>query len=127
MKRIIAIGLIFMLCLLPGCKKKPDGPTITGSVAVIYGDQVIVSETVTTNCDNAEDVILEVCQKHKIAYRLNNHMFDGFGGYDSTDTDGWILYVDEEVADKGAYEMMLEDDFKVVFDYVNYNDVFFVE
>ena len=127
MKKIIAVGLVLILCLLPGCKKKETGPTITGLVEVTYNDQIIVSEVVITNCKNAEDVILEVCQKHKISYRLNNHMFDGFGGYDSTNTDGWILFVNDELADKGAYEMMLEDDFKVVFDYVNYDEVFFTE
>ncbi|MBE7018380.1 MAG: DUF4430 domain-containing protein [Ruminococcaceae bacterium] len=127
MKKILAISLIFVLCLLSGCQKKVDTPEITGLVEVIYNEQKIVSEVVTTHCDNAEDVLLEVCQKNKTPYQLNDHMFNGFGGYASTETDGWILYVNDEIADKGAYEMKLENDFKVVFSYVNYDEVFFAE
>ena len=127
MKKILAISLIFVLCLLSGCQKKVDTPEITGLVEVIYNEQKIVSEVVTTHCDNAEDVLLEVCQKNKIPYQLKDHMFDGFGGYHSTETDGWILYVNDETADKGAYEMKLENDFKVVFSYVNYDEIFFAD
>ena len=127
MKKILAISLIFVLCLLSGCQKKVDTPEITGLVEVIYNEQKIVSEVVTTHCDNAEDVLLEVCQKNKIPYQLKYHMFDGFGGYHSTETDGWILYVNDETADKGAYEMKLENDFKVVFSYVNYDEIFFAD
>ncbi len=126
MKRILVICVMIVLCL-SGCQQKPTTPEITGSVAVLYGEQAIVSEDVTTTCDDAEEVLLEVCQKHKVPYRLDNHMFDGFGGYDSTDTDGWILYINGELADKGAYEISLEDGFRVEFRYVNYNEVFFAE
>ena len=120
MKKIIAFGLVLMLCILSGCKKQADGPTITGLVEIVYKDQKLVSEMVTTNCDNAEDVILEVCQKNKIAYRLDNHFFDGFGGYDMTDTEAWMLYVNGEQASKGAYEIELENGFEVIFSYENW-------
>lgn len=120
MKKVIAICLVFMLCLLPGCKKKSDAPSVTGLVEIVYKDQKLVSETVTTNCENVEDVILEVCQKHKIAYRLDNHFFDGFGGYSMSDSEAWMLYVNGEKASKGAYEIKLENDFEVVFSYENW-------
>ncbi len=126
MKKILAICLMMLLCL-SGCQQKTNAPEITGSVSVLYGEQIIVSDDITTTLDNAEKVLLGVCQEHKIPYRLNNHMFDGFGGYDSTDTDGWILYIDGELADKGAYQISLEDGFHVEFRYVNYNEVFFTE
>lgn len=126
MKKILVICLIVVLCL-SGCQQKPAAPEVTGSVAVVYNEQIIVSDEVTTTCDDAEEVLLEVLQKHKIPYRLNNHMFDGFGGYDSTDTDGWILYINGGLADKGAYEIPLEDGFYVEFRYVNYNETFFAE
>ncbi len=127
MRKILVIGLVMILCLLTGCQAKHNQQPISGLVSIVYYDQVIVSEEITTTGVTAEDALLEVCQKNKIPYRLNNHMFDGFGGYDSTDTDGWILYVNDEIADKGAYEMNLEDGFTVVFSYVNYSEAFFLE
>ena len=128
MKKILAISIVLLVCFLSGCQEnKTEKQPIDGSVSIVYHDQTIVSEEITTVADTAEDVLLEVCQKHKIPYRLNNHMFDGFGGYDSTQTDGWILYVNDEIADKGAYEMELENDFSVAFVYVNYSEVFFME
>ncbi len=127
MKKITTIALFFILCLLVGCQATPEKPTITGSVVILYENQEIISENVLTTGETAEDVLLEVCQNHKIPYRLDNHMFDGFGGFDSTDTDGWILYVNDEIADKGAYEMKLENGFRITFEYVNYNEVFFAE
>lgn len=127
MRKILAISLVLILCLLTGCQRNHNQQTISGSVSISYGDQLIISEEITTTGVTAEDVLLEVCQKNKIPYRLNNHMFDGFGGYNSTDTDGWLLYVNDKLADKGAYEMQLEDGFTVVFSYVNYSEVFVLE
>lgn len=127
MKRVLMIALVTMLCLLSGCHTASENPAISGTVSILYGDREIISEDIATMGNTAEDVLLEVCQKNKIPYRLNNHMFDGFGGFDSTDTDGWILYVNGVIADKGAYEMKIEDGFDVSFVYVNYNEVFFAE
>lgn len=127
MRKMLTISLVLILCLLTGCQGNHNQQSISGLVSVTYGDQIIISEEIITTGVTAEDVLLEVCQKNKIPYRLNNHMFDGFGGYDSIDTDGWILYVNDEMADKGAYEMKLEDGFTVVFSYVNYSEAFFSE
>ena len=127
MKKIIAISLALILCFLAGCQKAPQQPVISGTVSVIYGDKIIVSEEIQTTGLTAEDVLLEVCQNHKIPYRLKDHMFDGFGGFASTNTDGWILFVTDHIADKGAYLINLEDGFKVTFSYVNYDEVFFTE
>ena len=127
MKRILILSFVLLLCFLTGCQEHSDTPSVSGTVSIIYGNQNIVSEEIVTAGTTAEDVLLEVCQKNKIPYRLSDHMFDGFSGYDSTETDGWILYVNDEIADKGAYEMMIEDGFNVSFVYVNYNEVFFAE
>ncbi len=127
MKKNLILGFVLILCCITGCQNNSAKPAISGTVSIVYDNRNIVSEEIITTGVTAEDVLLEVCQKNKIPYRLNNHMFDGFGGYDSTETDGWILYVNDQLADKGAYEMTIEDGFKVSFVYVNYNEVFFAE
>lgn len=124
MRKILCICFVFIFCFLTGCQSGSTAPAISGTVSIIYDDQTIISEKITTTGTTAEDVLLEVCQNNKIPYRLNNHMFDGFGGYDSTENDGWILYVNDEIADKGAYEMTLAEGFDVSFIYVNYNKIF---
>lgn len=127
MKKTMAFCLALLLCFLSGCQPISEKPVISGTVAVVYGDNTIVSENIETQGVTAEDVLLEVCQKNKIPYRLDNHMFDGFGGFDSTETDGWILYINNQIAEKGAYAINLEDSFNVTFSYVNYNEVFAAE
>ena len=124
MRKILTVFLILAFCFLTACQQTSDTPAISGTVSIIYDNQTILSEEITTTGTTAEDVLLEVCQKNKVPYRLTNHMFDGFGGYNSTETDGWILYVNDAIADKGAYEMTITEGFDVSFSYVNYDEIF---
>ena len=68
MRKILAISLVLILCLLTGCQRNHNQQSISGSVSITYGDQIIISEEITTTGVTAEDVLLEVCQKNKIHF-----------------------------------------------------------
>lgn len=124
MKKIISILLICILLTATACTQQSDTPLLKGRVVILTEDTVVLSEEVSTHSENVEEVFVETCQKNKIPYTLNSNMFDNFGGIASTQTDGWILYVNGEVAQAGAKFIALEDNFLVEFKYVNYDEIF---
>lgn len=123
MKKMICFGLCILL-LLTACSNNAEGSVKNGKVVILTEDTTILSDDLSTQSKTVEDALLEVCQKNKIPYTLNNNMFDNFGGIPSSQTDGWILYVNGEVAQAGAKFIELEDNFLVEFKYVNYDEVF---
>lgn len=124
MKKIVTGFLAMLLLFLCACQNTDSTPELSGKVAVFTEDTAILSEDVKTHATNVEDVLVQTCREHKIPYTLTNNMFDNFGGIASTQTDGWILYVNGEVAQAGAKFIPLEDNFLVEFKYVNYDEVF---
>ncbi|MBO5409384.1 MAG: DUF4430 domain-containing protein [Clostridia bacterium] len=124
MKRMIAVAFTVFILALTACSGETGGATIQGRVEIFTEDTSVLSQVITTSKTTAEDVLVEACQSVKIPYTLDNHMFDNFGGIASGKTDGWILYVNGEVAQTGAYQVNLEDDFLLEFKYVNYDMVF---
>lgn len=124
MKKIAASILVLLLLMVTACQKTETTPELSGTVAIFTEDTEIVVEEVVTHATNVEDVLVETCQKNKIPYTLTNNMFDNFGGISSTQTDGWILYVNGEIAQAGAKFIPLENNFLVEFKYVNYDMVF---
>ncbi len=124
MKKTFTVILSLLFLMLSACSVGEQGKTIQGEVKIYTEDTTVLSEMVTTSKNNAEDVLIEACQKQKIPYTLESNLFDNFGGIASTKTDGWILFVNGEVAQTGAYQVMLEDGFLVEFQYVNYDTIF---
>ncbi len=124
MKKIISITLLTLLLVLTACTNNTDAPVLNGRVVILTEDTAVLSEEVSTQCQDVEEVLVETCQKNKIPYTLTNNMFDNFGGIASTQTDGWILYINGEVAQAGAKFIPLEDNFLVEFKYVNYDEIF---
>lgn len=124
MKRIVSVFLLLFILLLSACGETTPAKTIQGRVEIFTEDSSVLSKELSTQKSTAEDVLVEACQSEKIPYTLTNNMFDNFGGIASTETDGWILYVNGELAQTGAYEVILEDNFLVEFKYVNYDAVF---
>lgn len=114
----------FTLILCSGCIKNNDEKTVNATVVISHEETVLLSETITTSAKTVEDAIIEACQKQKIPYTLKENMFDNFGGIASTKTDGWILYINTEVANAGAKFIKLEDNCRIEFKYVNYDKVF---
>ena len=72
----------------------------------------------------ASDAILRACQNQKIPYTLTNGLFDGFGGLKSTKTDGWLFYVNGEIAPMGAEDTPIKDGDMIEFKYENYESAF---
>ena len=124
MKKICLTVSLLVLLLLSACQGQPPAEMITGNVEIFTEDTSVLSEKISIKKGTAEDAILEACQQKKIPYTLKNNMFDNFGGISSTETEGWILYINGELAQKGAYEIMLEDSFLIEFKYVNYDSIF---
>lgn len=124
MKKLVCLTAAMLMLFLAACQNTESTPELSGKVAIFTEDTSIVVEDVTTHATNIEEVLVETCRKNKIPYTLTNNMFDNFGGIPSTQTDGWILYVNGEVAQAGAKFIPLEDNFLVEFKYVNYDEVF---
>lgn len=73
----------------------------------------------------AADLIIAVCQAQGIPYTFNDGMFDNFNGVASTDSAGWLLYVDGELAELGANDIVVESEDTVVeFRYISYQEAF---
>ena len=53
--------------------------------------------------------------------------FDNIGGYAATETDGWLLYYNGELAPVGAEDLILEEGDTVSFSWENYNEAFNLE
>lgn len=124
MKKIGVSVLLIAVLLLSSCAPHTNTPEISGTVKIFTQDTPVLDVSLTTAKTNAEDILIEACQKNKIPYTLNNNMFDNFGGISSTQTDGWILFIDGEVANAGAKFIDINDGFQIEFRYVNYDEVF---
>ena len=124
MKKMICIPLLVVMLILTACQNTSDAPLLEGTVSIFTENVVILSEEVSLQAENVEEALVKTCQQNKIPYTLTNNMFDNFGGIASTQTDGWILYVNGELAQAGAKFITLEDGFLIEFKYVNYDEVF---
>ncbi|MBQ7792434.1 MAG: DUF4430 domain-containing protein [Clostridia bacterium] len=124
MKKMLCIPLLVVMLILTACQNTSDAPLLEGTVSIFTEDAVILSEEVSLQAENVEEALVKTCQQNKIPYTLTNNMFDNFGGIASTQTDGWILYVNGELAQAGAKFITLEDGFLIEFKYVNYDEVF---
>ena len=127
-KSIVAICIVFcMAFLISACGKvQNDGEKIPVSVKIESTDKVLLEDEVSiaTNEANAAQAIIEACQAKKMAYTLNDGMFDNFDGIASTQTDGWILFINGETSDYGAKDTKVSANDMVEFRYVNYDEVF---
>ena len=128
MKKAASLSLLF-LCLIficAGCNTTES--SVSGTVKIIGPDNTeIISTQVSVKGSEptAEQAVIEACKEKKLAYTLQNNMFDNFDSIASTQTDGWILYANsDKPAETGANLIQLEDGFTVEFRYVNYDQVF---
>ena len=130
-KRILSVSLLIIIALslfaFTGCTKETP---LFGEVIITGpdGEKLLDSEIyVSKHNATAADAIIMACSEMKFAYTYENGMFDNFDGVASTMEDGWLLYSDEEIAETGAGELLLEDYFNIEFKYVNYAESFNLE
>lgn len=124
-KRFVLVLLVLLTALsFAACSNGESGPQISGRVEIIGIDaEVLLDSSVSVSeTSMASDAIIAACQAEKMAYTYKKNMFDGFGGQNSTQTDGWLLYLNGEQAQVGAGELALEDGFVIGFYYENYDE-----
>ncbi len=127
-KRLIVL-LFLSLCLLAACGNGGQ-PQVTATVQVtlidMAGNQLLDAETtVSSAAPNAEEAVKQACKENNIPMTLTGGMFDGFGGQKSTQTDGWLLYVNGKQAEKGAADIPIQDGDQISFRYENYDEAFY--
>ena len=100
MKKAASLSLLF-LCLIficAGCNTTES--SVSGTVKIIGPDNTeIISTQVSVKGSEptAEQAVLEACKEKKLAYTLQNHLFDNFDSIASTQTDGWILFANSDI------------------------------
>ena len=129
-KRLILL-LLASLCLLALAACGNGGqPQVTATVQVtlidMAGNQLLDAETsVASAAPNAEEAVKQACKENNIPMTLTGGMFDGFGGQKSTQTDGWLLYINDKQAEKGAADIPIQDGDQIAFRYENYDEAFY--
>ncbi len=119
--------LIFISAVLTsGCTQTTSGTAIHVQAEIIQDNNPLLSVQmeVTTTEPKADDVIIAACKQEKLPYTYNSGMFDNFGGIASTETDGWLLYHNGQLANVGAKDIAISEGDIITFKYENYNAAF---
>ncbi len=122
--RVLALTLAVSLLLLAGCSAKGVDVTvqITGPEGVS-----IFNQTVTVNTKEeptAMDATEAAVAKGKLTMEATDGFVTAFSDLPSTPTDGWLLYVNTELAMVGAKEQMISQGDTIEWRYKNYDEVF---
>ncbi len=131
-KKLLALcGAVLMVTvfILSGCSDKGASSykdPVTVAVKIVSTEKTVLEEEVTLEKEDATAgaAVMQACQNKKLAYTKDQGMYDGFDGITSTQTDGWLLYVNDELAEKGADEQTVAEGDVVIFQYVNYDEAF---
>ena len=130
--RIFSVLILICLCLSfaacsagdGGTENIADGISVTVDIVSQQGDSLL-SKTIEVEKDStAAAAMKKACQAEKFAYHEKSGLYDGFGGIESTETDGWLFYVNGEMPSIGANEYKLKAGDTVSFRYQNYDEAF---
>lgn len=125
---MIAALYCMMLISLTACAAPESAKETAASVKIINGTEILLDETVAVKKDapTAQDALVQACQSKKLAYQNKNGLFDGFGGVESTQEDGWLFYFNGELPEKGVADVLLEDNGENLIEmkFVNYSEAF---
>ncbi len=119
---VFALMLALLLCFA-GCTGEKVSVNVSVKISADY-DIVNKSLTVSAKEPHASDAIIYACQNEKVAYTINDGLFDDFGGLKSTKTDGWLFYVNGQIAQLGAEDTPIKDGDVIEFRYENYESAF---
>ncbi len=125
MKKFLLVFTISLTIILACACGKTSTPT--NVIVKINSDSYTLNAAITLTDANptAADAIIAACQKDKIAYTVNNGLFDGFAGIKSVyNEEGWLLYINDILAEVGAEQTTIKEADVVEFRYVNYNEAF---
>lgn len=122
---LVAVVIIALTAIFAGCANAPmEGPQISVNVVITAEEELLKEDVLVNEESTADKAILIACQSKKLAYTLKDGMFDYFGAIASTQTDGWLFYVNGTLADVGAAQYKLQDGDVVEFIYQNYDEAF---
>lgn len=117
-KTLLIFVSVIMLLVLTACKEEsamPETPDFS----------VEATATAADAGKSAADILIAAMDEQGITYTVDNGTFDNIGGYTSTDSEGWCLYYNDELATIGAADITLAEGDTVAFrweDYSVFND-----
>ncbi len=130
MKKIISVllCLIFVISAF-GCVRKNEQ---TSAIATVIITDAYGTELANESCGlpvgktTAKDAVETICQALRITYQNKNGLYDGFAGISSTQVDGWLIYFNGKLSDKGLKDIQLDNkgDNLIEIKYVNYEETF---
>lgn len=129
---VLCMAVVFsMAALFTGCNVKQPGETAEGGIAVKVkitdAEQTVLLEEETRVQEdeaNAGQAVKNACQSKGFAYQEKDGLYDGFGGVESTKTDGWLFYLNGEQPEVGANDAPVKEGDLVEFRYLNYDEAF---
>lgn len=118
---IVLVGAIFAVKF-----NTPHTKSIQVHTKIINNGTVILDYPITVTGENptAAKAFEIGCDQKNISYKLENGMFDGFANVYSTDSEGWLFYVNGTIASVGAQEYAVNENDTVEFRYANYSTEF---
>ncbi len=124
-KRVLALLLVLAVSvlILAGCAAK--GITvhvkITGQDAAVMYDKDV---KVTAETPFAIDATVAAMKDGKLDYTDENGFISSIGGVAGTDTDGWLMFINGEMAQLGASEQPVAEGDTLEWQYLNYAEAF---
>lgn len=122
--KVLALTLAVSLLLLAGCSAK--GIDVTVQIIGPEGESIF-NQTVTVNTKEeptAMDATTAAVAKGGVTIKETDGFVTEIADLPSTETDGWLLYVNAEVASVGAKELKISEGDTIEWRYINYNEVF---
>lgn len=121
--KVLVLMLAVSLLLLAGCSAKGMSLTvrITGPDSYVLFDQAV---TVTTKQPTAMDATSAAIKQGGLKIEESDGFVSAISDIQSTQTDGWLLYINGEIASVGAKEQAITEGDTVEWRYVNYDEVF---
>lgn len=104
----------------------PKTKSVQVYTKIVNGETMILDYPITVIAENptAANAFETGCNQKGISYKLENGMFDGFDNVFSTNSDGWLFYVNGTIASVGAEEYVVNEGDTVEFRYANYSSEF---
>ena len=130
MKRLISLllCLIFIIATF-GCAPENGQTAAIATVIITAADGTSLANEscgLPAGKTTAKDAVETICQALRITYQNKNGLYDGFAGISSTQEDGWLIYFNGSLSDKGLKDIQLNTDEENLIEikYVNYDEAF---
>jgi hypothetical protein len=127
--------LVLAAMFFAGCTIKPAGQgeessidssgTLQVTVKLVSTETTILDQQMSYDGEvTAGRAVKDACQRRNMAYVVEDGLYSSFNGIASTQTDGWLFYLNDQLPDRGADDVTLSAGDVVEFRYVNYDEAF---